>query len=56
MKLNYQYAHHSHEESEDQFIQNSIEVLNAFDMFDWEEEAVKANKIQKCAPTLSFVK
>ena len=55
MKLNYQYAHHSHEESEDQPIDDLEQALVSFDQFDWKGEASKANELQKCSPTLTLV-
>ena len=54
MKLNFQYAHHSHSESEDKKIESASEALKAFDEFDWASEVEKANELQKCSPTLTL--
>lgn len=53
--LNFQYAHHSHNESETKRSVTPDEALEAFDQFDWEGEVEKANKLQKCSPTLSVL-
>ncbi len=55
VKLNFQYAHNSHEESEDKPIKLAEEALIEFDDFDWVGQAKEANKLQKCAPTLSLI-
>lgn len=55
MKLNFQYAHNTHDESEDVPISNPLDVLIAFDDFDWDLQVEKANRIQKCAPTISLI-
>lgn len=55
MKLNFQYAHHAHSESEDRAVTSQSEVLAAFDEFDWSGEVTKADTLQKCAPTLSVI-
>ena len=55
MKLNFQYAHHAHDESESRLISSPEEALMAFDEFDWVGEAEKANELQKCSPTLSVL-
>jgi len=55
MELNFQYAHHSHDEFETQSNVSSGEALIAFDKFDWEGEVEKANELQKCSPTLSVL-
>ena len=55
MKLNYQYAHQSHEESEDKPISKAEDALKAFDDFNWEDQVEKANELQKCSPTLALL-
>ena len=55
MKLNFQYAHHSHEESETVAGASPSQALAAFDDFDWYGESVKANELKKCSPTLSLI-
>ena len=55
VKLNFQYAHNSHEESEDKSIQDIEDALLSFDNFDWAGEAAKAIELQKCSPTLSLI-
>jgi hypothetical protein len=55
VKLNFQYAHHSHKESEDRSISSASQGLTAFDAFDWGHEVEKANELQKCSPTLSLL-
>jgi hypothetical protein len=55
MKLNFQYAHHSHSESEDRNIKTSSDALSAFDEFDWSGEVKKASELEKCSPTLSVI-
>ena len=48
-----QYAHHDHTESVDLGSLESVGVLQEFDKFDWRKQAEEANRLQKCAPTLS---
>ncbi len=55
VELNFQYAHHSHEEFESKEAINLEAALEAFDQFDWESEVEKAKKLQKCSPTLSVL-
>ena len=55
MQLNYQYAHHSHEESETHKIENAQDALIAFDNFDWAAEVEKANELQKASPTITLI-
>ncbi|VUD67649.1 hypothetical protein TDB9533_03909 [Thalassocella blandensis] len=55
MDLNYQFAHHSHSESETKSSVSSEEVIAAFDNFNWPNEVEKANKLHKCSPTLSIL-
>ncbi|MCB1647269.1 MAG: hypothetical protein KDI36_17535 [Pseudomonadales bacterium] len=50
-----QYAQHSHEESVNLKRLTSLkEALDLFDDFDWEGQAVEAQKLQKVSPTLSI--
>ncbi|MBY5991125.1 hypothetical protein [Ferrimonas balearica] len=56
MKLNFQYAHHDHSEFEERPCEGAEDALAAFDAFDWHGEAVKANELQKCAPTLAVIR
>lgn len=55
MKLNFQYAHNTHDESTDKPISNPSDALVAFDDFDWKNQVEEANKNKKCAPTLSLI-
>ena len=55
MKLNFQFAHHSHTESETIKVATQSDVLKEFDKFDWLDEAKKASEIQKCAPTFTVI-
>ncbi|MEP7706826.1 hypothetical protein [Paraglaciecola sp. 25GB23A] len=55
MKLNFQYAHHAHDESIDKPIANPMDALTAFDNFDWDTQVEDANRLNKCAPTISLV-
>ncbi|MBT1063508.1 hypothetical protein KJY73_07975 [Bowmanella sp. Y26] len=55
MKLNFQYAHNTHDESKDMPIINPMDALAAFDDFDWELQVEEANRVQKCAPTISLI-
>lgn len=55
MDLNFQYAHHSHDESETKPNVTMSQILNAFDQFDWEGEIMRANELQKCSPTLTVL-
>ncbi len=55
MDLNFQYAHHSHDESETKSNVGLSEAIEAFDKFDWDGEVSKANELQKCSPTLSVI-
>jgi len=55
MNLNFQYAHHSRDESETRNGISLSDALNAFDEFDWNEEIEKSNKLKKCSPTLSVI-
>ncbi|MEJ2419501.1 MAG: hypothetical protein P8Y45_21765 [Exilibacterium sp.] len=55
MELNFQYAHHSHDESETRSCVTAEAALVAFDQFDWEGEVEKANELKKCSPTLSVL-
>lgn len=55
MELNFQYAHHSHNESETKRGISSSGALTAFDEFDWRGEVEKSNELQKCSPTLSVI-
>ena len=48
-----QRSHHDHSESEEYF-GSSAEILTLFDEFDWDGEVEKANKLGKCAPTISI--
>lgn len=56
MELNFQYAHHSHDESETKSNVGLNEVIEAFDEFDWFGEVTKANVLKKCSPTLSILR
>ncbi|MFL0803855.1 MAG: hypothetical protein K6L81_09055 [Agarilytica sp.] len=55
MDLNFQYAHHLHEESVTKSNVNVSDAIAAFDQFEWESEVNKANELQKCSPTLSVI-
>jgi hypothetical protein len=55
MDLNFQYAHHAHDESETKSNVSPNEAVIAFDQFDWEGEVEKSNELQKCSPTLSVL-
>jgi hypothetical protein len=55
MDLNFQYAHHAHDESETKSNVSPDEAVIAFDQFDWEGEIEKSNELQKCSPTLSVL-
>ena len=55
MDLNFQFAHHSHDESEINPKVGPDEAIAAFDKFDWPSEVEKANEMQKCSPTLSVL-
>lgn len=55
MKLNFQYAHQSNDESESKPIIEAEEALTAFDEFDWVGEVDKANELQKCSPTITLL-
>jgi hypothetical protein len=55
MKLNFQYAHNTHDESTDKPISNPLDALVAFDDFDWELQVEEAKRNQKCAPTISLI-
>jgi hypothetical protein len=56
MDLNFQYAHHSCDESEDQHGITSDQAIEAFDKFDWLGQSENANELQKCSPTLGVIK
>ncbi|AQA18788.1 hypothetical protein BST95_11610 [Halioglobus japonicus] len=55
MHLNYQYAHHSHDESEEAGLVDAAGALEAFDTFDWEGQSALAEELEKCSPTLSLI-
>ena len=55
MELQYQYAHYSHDESENKPIEDIQEALVAFDKFDWLIEAAKAHELELCSPSLALV-
>ena len=55
MELNYQYAHHSFDESETKSVSSIEDVLSAFDHFDWDNQVQKANELQKVSPTLTLI-
>ena len=55
MDINFQFSHHSHDESETKSDVTSEEAITAFDEFDWPSEVKKANTVQKCSPTLSVL-
>ena len=55
MNLNFQYAHHSRDESETRSGISLSDALTEFDEFDWSEEIEKSNKLKKCSPTLSVI-
>ena len=55
MELNFQYAHHSHDESESKPITKPEDALVAFDEFNWGGEVEKANELQKCSPTITLL-
>lgn len=54
MKLTFQYAHHSHNESEEKIISSPNKALEAFDTFEWLDEVLRANEFQKVSPTLTL--
>jgi hypothetical protein len=55
MLLNYQYAHHKQNESEDFGQVTPQQALEAFDSFDWEGQSSLANELEKCSPTFSLI-
>lgn len=55
MDLNYQFAHHSHDESETKSNVVNEEAIAAFDEFDWASEVEKSNTLLKCSPTLTVL-
>lgn len=55
MELNFQFAHHSHDESESKKDVTARQALDAFDQFDWVGEIAKAEEIQKCSPTVAVL-
>lgn len=54
MNLCLQYAHHTHDESEERGHSSLDDVLKAFDSFDWEGECEKAHKLERVSPTISL--
>lgn len=56
MDLNFQYAHNDFSESETESSVSSSRALKAFETFDWIGEAIKANELQKCSPTLTVIR
>lgn len=54
MELNFQFSHHSHNDSDTQQISDAKEALQAFDDFDWGSEIQKANQLKKVSPTLTL--
>ncbi|TVZ40859.1 hypothetical protein P886_0192 [Alteromonadaceae bacterium 2753L.S.0a.02] len=55
MKLNFQYADNSHNESVEKVIASAPDALAAFDNFDWRGEVKKAEVLKKCSPTLTVI-
>ncbi len=55
MDLNFQYAHHSHQQFDTVTDVSHSEAITAFDNFAWLVEAEKAQTLQKCLPTLSII-
>ena len=55
MDLNFQYAHHTHDQFDTVTAVTDNQAIKAFDDFAWRTEAEKAKLLQKCLPTLSII-
>ena len=54
MKVSMQSAHHTHDESQFLGMLDSQEVMGAFDGIDWHHQAIRANELNKVAPTFAI--